>query len=336
MCIEDGVLQSFYARFAQMFRIFHHELSCLKCNPGQIEDDNMFAIIFTMDEKDNLENPKLWIKSNPNLGVTVTIEKLISEFQTAKNLGGEPYNSFLTKNLNLWTDAAAVWIHDKVWWEHNSHGFKKEDLKGKICFGGLDCAKSIDLNAFSLFFPDAFELKGKSIHAVLSYFWLPADYVKKNRDRIDYSKWVEQGHIFKTSGNIADWRQIEADILQVIPDYDFQGLSYDPAYAGNVAANLADEGLRITPLRQGFVSLTQPTNELARLATGGMIEHFNNPVMRWMMGNVTIVKDAAGNIKPDKARSSNKIDGVAALVDAIADWQAETMKENKSAGMFVI
>jgi phage terminase large subunit-like protein len=302
---------------------------------GQLEDDRFFSIIFTMDEKDNLENTKLWIKSNPNLGVTVQLADLVKDFTTAKNLGGTNYNSFLTKNLNLWTDAAAVWIHDEVWMK-NHHKFSIKDLVGKPCYGGLDCAKSIDLNAWVLYFPDVFEVNDKPISAFLPFFWIPEEYIKKNRDRIDYSRWVEQGYIIKTSGNIADWKQIEFDILNSIKPYDFQGLSYDPAYAGNVAANLADEGLRCSPLRQGFISLTNPTNELARLATGGLLEHFNNPVMRWMMGNVEISKDAAGNIKPDKAKSSNKIDGVAALVDAIADARNESMKENKSSGMFIV
>lgn len=296
--------------------------TCIEILKGVKEDDSMFVMIFTLDEGDDWENPDTWQKANPNLDITVSMDFLLQEYKQAKNNGGSEEVNFKTKNLNVWCDAARVWIPDEVWVKNHDPKFKISDLIGKRCYGGLDCAKSVDLNSFVLFFPEVFEKDGRAISAFVPYFWIPEEYVRTNRDRVDYSRWVQQGHVISTSGNIADFNQIEFDILKAIEPYDFGGLSYDPAYAGNVASNLANEGIQVSPLRQGFLSLTMPTNELERLATGIMLEHFNNPVMRWMIGNVELAYDPAGNIKPDKAKSSNKIDGPAALIDAIAHYKS--------------
>jgi phage terminase large subunit-like protein len=289
---------------------------------GVIEDDSFMAFVYELDSGDDWRDPKNWIKANPNLGVSVTLEFLLARCKEAMNEGGSTEVDFRTKNLNEWCDAEKVWIPDNIW-IGNTHSLKIEDLKNAVCYGGLDCAKSVDLNAFVLIFPEFAEVKGKLITPIIPFFWVPESKIKLNSDRVDYKKWKDQGFIIETEGNIADYNKIEFDILKEVEKYNFRGLDYDHAYAGNVASNLANQGIECAPLRQGHLSLTGPTNELERMATGQLFEHFGNPVMRWMIGNVALKLDAAGNIKPDKEKSQNKIDGVAAMVNAIARWQRD-------------
>lgn len=292
----------------------------VKILEGVLEDDSMLAFIYELDPEDDWKDERNWIKANPNLGVSVSMDFLRSRFIQASNEGGSKEVDFRTKNLNEWCDAEKVVIPDDIW-ILNRHGLQPSDLLKKTCYGGLDCSKSVDLNAFNLIFPDQFEINGKLVCPTLSFIWLPEAKIQSNNDRVDYKKWEKEGFVIKTDGNIADYNKIEADIVKAIDLYDFRGLDYDHAYAGNVASNLANLGYECAPLRQGHLSLTGPTNELIRMAYGQLLEHFGNPVLRWMIRNLILKTDAAGNIKPDKEKSQNKIDGVSAMVNAIARWQ---------------
>jgi phage terminase large subunit-like protein len=287
---------------------------------GIRDDDSLLAFIYEQDPDDDWKDEKTWIKSNPNIGVSVFPNFLRDRLNEAVAQGGTTEVDFKTKNLNTWVDAAKVWVPDAVWILNQNPELKASDLKGARCYGGLDCARISDLNSFGLIFPEFIELRGKVITPILSFTWLPEEKLK-TPDHINYQKWVDQKHLIKTEGNVADFNKIEHDILEIIDQYDFQGFDYDPAYAANVVSNLAAQGVPCTPLRQGFLSLTAPTNELERMALAGLIEHFNNPVLRWMMSNVVLSYDPAGNIKLDKGKSQNKIDALAAIVNAMARWK---------------
>ncbi len=282
------------------------------------EDDSLFIMIHSMDEGDNWEESKNWYKPNPSLDQPgcVTLEDLENEYIAAKNQGQSKIVEFKTKSLNVWTDAPKVFIPDNDW-KKNTHGFTDKDLVGKECYAGLDCAKRIDLNAFVLYFPDFAEVKGKKLHAILPYFWVPEDYVKNAKDRVDYSKWVADGFIKSTSGNFADYNTIEFDIRALIKTYRPKCIGFDVAYAGNIVTNLSDDGIPCIDIYQGNASLAEPMELFMGLAVGGMIEHFSNPVMRWMVSNVVPNINSAGLAKPDKAKSQNKIDGVSATLDAM-------------------
>lgn len=311
---------------------------------GVLEDDQMLSFIYELDPGDDWKDERNWIKANPNLNVSVYPEFLRAEFTQAINEGGTKEINFRTKNLNEWCDTDKVVIPDDVW-VLNRHGIQPQDLLGKACYGGLDCSKSVDMNAFSLIFPDQFEIGGKLICPTLYFTWLPESKIQANNDRVDYKKWSKEGfsltkeiffpYIIQTDGNIADYNKIEADIIKVIDLYDFRGLDYDHAYAGNVASNLASQGYECAPLRQGHLSLTGPTNEFIRMAFGGLFEHFGNPVARWHVRNLILKTDAAGNIKPDKEKSQNKIDLVSAKVNAIARWKRITGEQKESTIIFL-
>lgn len=284
---------------------------------GTIEDDHHLAFIYEQDEGDEPADEASWVKSNPNLGVSVSIEFLRSRYKKALNEGGTKMVDFLTKNLNKWVDAPEVWIANEIW-VTNRHGLTPADLEGKVCYGGLDLARTVDLNAFVLWFPNVKE----NVHAVLPFFWIPEAKVENNNDRVDYRKWIDLGHMIKTPGNVADYRIIASGIKGIISKYDFKSMSYDRYLTGHgVLTDLLDEGIVCHDLSQNIVNLNYPTKELERIVTGGKMEHFGNPVLTWMMGNVILAKDSSGNVKPDKGKSEKKIDGVSAMINALAEFK---------------
>jgi phage terminase large subunit-like protein len=290
----------------------------IKILEGTLEDEEQLILIFELDEADDWKDADMWVKSNPNLPYSLSHKPYLdSEFKKALNEAGATEVNFKTKNLNMWVDAPVVWIQNEIW-KKNAHGINKEDLKGLTCYGGLDLARTVDLNAFVLWFANA---KG-DVSAVLPFFWIPEAKVNNHHDRVDYQKWIDQGHMFKTPGNVADYSRIAADIMDIAKQYDLKSIAYDPFLTGHgVLKDLVDNGLTCHELRQNIVTLNMPTKELERIVTNGKLEHFNNPVLSWMMGNVILTKDTSGNVKPDKGKSEKKIDGVSAMINALAEFK---------------
>jgi len=319
----DVITTAGYNKQSACFRLRKIIIDILE---GKIINDRMFGIIFSMDEDDDWLDPTNWAKANPNMDVSVLQEFIKDRIKKAINEGGSKAVDVKTKTLNQWTDAAKVWIPNAIW-QTNHHGINIDSLRGQRCYGGLDLASGIDLNAFTLFFPDT--------KAVLLWCFMPEARVKDNPDRVDYQKWVDDGYIIATPGMVMDHTFLVEKILELALEYDILSTAIDKymAYHGTVQG-LLSQGLNLTEMRQGFLTLSAPTKELERLASSGELEHFNNPVLSWMIGNVEISTDSAGNIKPDKGKSINKIDGVAALVNSIGEWQTLESESNNQRSMY--
>jgi phage terminase large subunit-like protein len=284
---------------------------------GIKQQDNLFGTIYTLDEGDDWQNPAVWIKSNPNLGESVNLNFLENELLETKNRESAVIN-FKTKNLNIWTDSAKGWIPDEKWMLCAGE-CNKDALKGQLCYGGLDLASSVDINALVLFFP--VQMK------ILCWFWIPDEKVKQKEDRVDYRLWANQGFINVTEGAVIDIDQMSADILKIMHTYDCKSTAIDPAKAYNgIVQNLQKENITLSLFRQGFLSMSEPTKLLEKLILGRQISHGGNPVLRWMNTNVELSRDAAENIKIDKAKSTNKVDGMVAFAMALG----EHMTQNQS------
>lgn len=295
---------------------------------GKIEDDSHLAFIYELDDGDRWDDPKCWVKCNPNLGVSVFEDYLQARFVKAKNEGGSKEVDFKTKNLNMWVDAPLVWINDETWMQ-NHYGINPNELIGAKCYGGLDLATGVDLNAFCLYFPKFKFIKDKWISPVLWWFWIPKSRVKT--EHFDYTDWVEQGFISVTEGvfeNVIDHKKIITDITNLSGKYYVHAIAFDQrlAYHGVVqelgitfGTSESDEYIQgLYPFTQSMPNVSLATKAIETEITNHQLEHFNNPVMRWMMGNVVLKKDAVGQIMPDKSKSQYKIDGVAAMVNAKA------------------
>jgi phage terminase large subunit-like protein len=306
---------------------YNYRALCIDILKGIKRQDDTFAIIYTPDEKDNWKDPETWKKANPNYGVSVIPARFKSEFEGAVN---DPRKevSFKTKNLNLWVDAPEVWIPDDKWLLC-SHNTKPEDLLKQQCYWGLDLASHVDINALALFFP---EIRGHPVAKL--YYWIPDAKVIEMKDKVDYQTWVKQGRIKTTPGDVIDIDSMTTDIMVILGQYQCEGLGYDPAKAyhgviqGLIKAGFPED--KMDEYSQGIMNMSAPSKEFEKMAMSGSIDHLNDPVLRWMLGNVQLYQDINENIKPDKKRSRNKIDGIVALIIAIGEYMSVTYgKEDK-------
>jgi len=284
---------------------------------GRIEDDTFFAYIATIDEEDDPFDEAVWIKANPNLGVSVKLDDMRRLAKRAKAMPAA-LNNFLTKRLNVWTQQETRWISMDLWDENKGDVPAKEfeqHLRGAVCYGGLDLGSVNDLAAWVMVFPGG----GEEL-SVIARFWCPEErlYDTTNRYRAQYQAWAREGWLQTTSGRAIDYSFIKAQILRDAESYQLVDLNIDRLFqAHQLAGELMEEGLTVVGMGQGFLSMAAPMKELERRLLHGKIRHGGNPVLRWMAGNVAVKQDPAGNLKPDKATSQGKIDGIVALVMAL-------------------
>lgn len=289
---------------------------------GTHHDDSYFAIIYSLDEGDDWQDESTWQKANPNLGVSVSLEYLREQHRAAQRLPSQVV-PFMTKHLNLWTDSAAVWLPAEMW-AMGAHGTPVGELAGRKAWGGLDLAKTRDISSFVLIFP-----KDGGQFDVLCWFWVPEDKVdeRTKKDSVPYRQWVDEGYLIATPGNVTDYDFIKAEIRAACDLYQVQMIDYDPWNSSQLVIDLTSEGMPMQPMRQGFYTLSAPTSELENLVAAGKMHHYGHPVLTWMCGNVALQRDAAGNIKIDKGKSSEKVDGMAALVNALGGYMSGEIEE---------
>lgn len=286
----------------------------IKVLRGVNEDDSLFGIIYTLDDKSEWDDPKMWIKANPNLGVSLSADYLADQVKDAKNRP-EAVRNVMTKNVDLWVDAERTWILDDVWLKCIGTT-DPADLKGCACWGGLDLSNVSDITAYVLLFHenDRFQL--------LPHFWIPEEKMleKIRKENINYDKWAAEGYVTVTPGNVIDYDFVKADILRIVADYDLRTSAYDRWNSSQTIIDLQNEGMECNPFGQGYGSMSAPTKEFEKLVLTGKIEHFGNPVLRWMLASTLVKTDPAGNIKPDKEKSTQKIDGIVASIMALGEW----------------
>lgn len=291
-------------------------------------DPGFLPVIYEASKNDDWKSPATWRKANPNIGVTITEEYLARECRKAQETPSE-LNNFLRLNLNIVTDAAEAWMAMDRW--NKCSGLRNEtprqwrermllELKDEPCVLGLDLSAKIDLTAaVQIFRPTDYRSKWVIIPA----FWVPTEtaHLKEKKDRVPYSAWQREGHVWLTDGSEVDSQTIRSFINGVNETYPIQEIAYDDWNATELSRQLREEdgfGERMVPVRQGSRSLSDPMKELEAMVGSGRIEHGANPAMDWMMGNLTAKRDENGNIQPDKKRSTEKIDGPVALITGLA------------------
>ena len=298
---------------------YKHRNYCTSVLNGNIKDDALFSVIYTLDEGDDWADPTNWQKANPNWGVSVYPRQLEQALTEAKEFVHKEVE-FKTKLLNVWTDTAMTWINDSVWMDCAEN----ENLHGAMCYGGLDLASTGDFCAFSLYFPQTSSIR--------TWYWLPVEsaYKRKNAAGASIRQWASDGFIELTEGNVTDYAFIKAKICELSTIYDIKDIAFDRFNASQLVIELQNEGLQMYPFGQGFVSMSAPTKELERLTKDSRLKHDGNPVTRWMMGNVLLQTDPAGNIKINKAKSGDKVDGPVSIVMALGTAMQEAAKVQES------
>jgi len=278
-----------------------------------IPDDEFFAFVAEMDKGDDWRDERVWPKGNPNLGITIDVERLRLKAARAQAMPASQ-NNFRCKHLDEWTQQAERAIDMARW---NSCDAVQLALDGRRCYGGLDLGVVRDLSAFVLLFPPADD---SDVWAALSYFWMPGDNVAERvrGDRVPYDRWIADGLIQSTPGNVQDNAFIIEDMRRLAHQYQIIEIGYDPYKALEVVLALQDENIPLEPVRQGHLSMAEPWEKMIGLIESGRLNHGGNAVLRWMASNVVAVRDASENTKPDKRQSFEKIDGIVALLNALA------------------
>jgi phage terminase large subunit-like protein len=284
-------------------------------------DNSVFTLLFCLDEGDDWQDKKNWTKSNPNLGVTPYISYMDDQYQKALNEGAAKQIQFMTKNLNVWTTTSSVWISNS-YIESTRLKVDNDILYNKKCFAGLDLASTRDIAALVLCFPVQAGLDKPHIK---SYFFCPEDNVRERSlsDGVPYVQWAQDGNIIMTDGNVTDYDFIKAKVIELTVKYKIECIAFDRWNASQLVIQLTNDGANMKPFGQGFISMSAPTKEIEKMFLSSEITHDGNPVMEWMMTNVMLRFDPAGNIKIDKAKSTEKVDGPVAMVMAYAQIMVE-------------
>lgn len=293
---------------------------------GVVEADRHFAIIYTMDDVSEVDDPAMWIKANPCLDVSLSRSWLEEQHRTMRNTPVKETN-ILTKTFNMWVDAPTVWIPDKAWADIKSTT-PIESLTGRPCVAALDLASVNDYTALALLFNENDRCQ------CLWKFWIPLSKYQERtellRENANVEEWVRRGLVTVTDGNVTDYDQIVAEIQLLAEKYDITAIAYDPWNASKIAIQLTEIGANMQPFTQTIGNYAAPTKEFERLVGMGAIEHYDNPVARWMLSNVVIREDVNGNKRPDKGKSSEKIDGIVAAIMALGQSMSDRIEEGQS------
>ena len=279
-------------------------------------DDSYFGFITQAEQKDDWTDPAVWWKANPNLGISLK-EDYLKDLCTNAREFPEQENNFRRKHLDQWTEQAVRWLPMRLW-DECGETFDPKELVGKRCWAGLDLANTRDVNAFVLVFP-----MGQGRYRVLCHFWIPEDPIDKRaeQDRRQVDAWASKGMIDKTPGNTTDYATIVENIMALSKVYRIEEIGYDPYGPANVVAQMLQAAgmplSKLTEFRQTLMNFTGPCKELERLIVSKKIEHGGNEVLRWMASNATVKPDTNDNIRPDKGKSADKIDGIVALLMAL-------------------
>lgn len=308
---------------------FDHESICndkhkyaTDVRDGTIEDPTFLPVIYEADrEVDDWQDEEVWKRVNPNMGISPTWEYMRSAHRKARQNPAYE-NSFKRLHLNMKTQQdTRCWPLER--WDACPSSLDEDLLIGAECYGGLDLASTEDVAAFALFFPEH--------NAVLAYFWTPESVIEERhrKKRGNYLGWSRDGFMFTCPGEVIDHNAIfdfiTGDLSQ---KYLIQAIAYDRWNAHGIVMNLMNEGVEMNPMGQGYASMSAPMKYAWDLIRSKKLNHGGHPVLRWMVGNLSAEEDAAGNIKPSKKTSYEKIDGVVAMIMAIGAAEVSDSEEN--------
>ena len=294
---------------------------------GRKRDPTFYPVVYSAPDTADWTDPMVWKAANPSLGRTVDMEYYKARCDSARENPAEEIQ-FRQFHLCQWTNTSVRWMPMHKW-DACEENFTEADLDGRACYAGLDLSSTSDLTAFVLVFPPTLS---DDHFRVLPYFWLPDETLelRVRRDHVMYDVWKKQGYIFTTEGNVVHYGYIEDFIRRLGERFEIREIAYDRWNASMMVQALQDDGFTMVPFGQGYRDMSNPTKDLMRLVLDGSIRHNGHPVRRWCIDNVFVRSDPAGNIKIDKEKSTEKVDGAVALVMALD----RAMKHNNAGSIY--
>lgn len=297
------------AGFDRLGVCYQYREMCTEVVSGLKEDDTLFIAIYCLDKEDDWKDEAVWVKSNPNLGVTVQPKYIKTQVKKAINTPSDEV-SIKTKNLNIWCDAEKIWIKDDYILTASAN-VNLEDYSGLDCFIGVDLSSTSDLTAFSVMIPTTENMVWKT------YYFLPEAALTEKRFKELYGEWARQGALFITPGNVVDYDFILNKIMEIGQILNIVTIGYDSWNATQFVINCTEKGLPMEPYSQSIGNFNKPTKELERLLLSGVAVIDNNIITRHCFRNVVMARDKNGNTKPSKQFEEKKIDGVIAMIEAL-------------------
>lgn len=293
---------------------YEQHLKALDLIDKKKKDPTWYPVIYGAPMDADWTDPKVWKKSNPSLGETIKIDKVRDACESAKQNPGEE-NAFRQLRLNQWVKQAVRWM-PMEYWDACAWKVDESELEGRVCYGGLDLSQTTDITAFVLCFPP---LDEEDKYIFLPFFWIPEENIQRRvlRDHVPYDIWEKQGYLMTTEGNVVHYGFIEQFIHSLGERFNIRDIAYDRWGAVQMVQNLEEDGFTVVPFGQGFKDMSPPTKELFKLTMEQKIAHGGHPILRWMVDNIYITQDPAGNIKADKKKSTEKIDGAVAAIMAL-------------------
>jgi phage terminase large subunit-like protein len=276
-------------------------------------DPTFLPIIYEAPIGADWTSRRVWKAANPALGDFRSIEEMAIAADRAKQIPAQE-NTFRRLYLNQWTEQSSRWLSVTAW-DACLGARPRAALAGRRCYVGMDLSTTTDLTAIVAVFPDdagAFD--------VLAQFFVPEERIRERarRDHVPYDEWARQGVLTATPGSVVDYDAIRRALGAWAVEFNLQMIAFDPWNATDLVTRLqGQDGLTCVTMRQGFASLSAPTKSLEAAVLGRTLRHSGDPILRWNVSNVAVETDPAGNLKPSKTRSTERIDGVVALIMAV-------------------
>lgn len=308
-----------------------HDYAC-QVRDGLIDDPTFLPVVYETLRDDDWTDPRVWATANPNLGVSVSEDYLRGECAKAQKIP-RLENTFKRLHLNMRTESDERWL-DLAAWDDGDCAFDPTSLEGEPCWCGLDLSSTTDLSAFVAVF------RVDDCYRVLARLWLPADNLrtKSLKDKVSYETWVNGGYIETTPGNTIKYDHIRQFVNDFGQRHQIEEIAVDRWNATQLADQLTGDGFTVFAFGQGYKDMSPASKELERAILAREISANKNPVIRWMVGNVMSEQDAAGNVKPSKAKSTERIDGVVAMIMGVgrAALNAEANSAYSSEGVMYV
>lgn len=283
-----------------------------KIQAGVYSDPTFLPVIYEAEQTDDWQDPEIWAKCNPALGDFRSEKELRQKHLEATQMPSKE-SWFRRLYLNQWVEAADPWLGIELW-RGAEETYREEDLLGEPCYAGLDLASVRDTVALVL----AFRCGDGNIR-VIPRFWVPADQITKraHQDRVPYDLWARQGLLLTTPGRSIKQEHIEEEIIRLARRFRILEIAVDPYQAKYLIERLSGAGLQVMEHSQSYIGMAQPCREVERLILDGRLKHPGHEVLNWHASNIVVERDAHGNQRPTKSKSTEKIDGMVALVMAV-------------------
>jgi phage terminase large subunit-like protein len=312
------------------------EDSCINILEGVSEDDTFLIMIHDLDENDDWQDPAMWPKSNPNMGITVSLDFLKKEYQKTVNQPSKIPN-FKTKHLNMWVDAPTVWVESKFW-NACMKPIKYENFAILGNCGGLDLSSTTDITAFAV----ASEPDSDGIRDLDVWCFCPLDTIEKRskEDRVPYRYWSnlkrenavddKDTYLIATPGNMVDYNIVFNKVIEITSARKTLHVEYDRKFAAGLIAPLQEAGVELSPFTQTLMNYTSPTKEFERLLMSENWRVGDNPILKYALSGCVPIFDTNENVRLDKSKSTKRIDPIIASIMALAGTLSEDKEQEGS------